>query len=146
MAFYLFNFLAAHTVDARPQLEQAAERLATGRWDIAPDSPHRDALAAGDIALIYVAAPDRVFIGRAELASAVQPLTASATHADRDELRSGVVLGRVDAWDPPVRMETVLARLGPSPYAKADFSTDVVRISPHEYQTATVVAAEGRQA
>ena len=32
------------------------------------DEPHRNALAPGDLVLIYLGAPERVFIGRAEVA------------------------------------------------------------------------------
>jgi len=144
MAFYLFNFATEEAAETRPQREQAVALLRTGMWDIDPDTPHRDALAPGDLALVYVAAPDRVFIGRAELASAVQRLTSTQTHSDGDDLRSGVVLSHVEEWDPPVPMQTVLARIDPSEKAKADFSVGVVRVTPHEYETAVAVAAEHR--
>ena len=36
-------------------------------WGIDADEPHRDALAAGDLVLVYLAAPEREFIGRASL-------------------------------------------------------------------------------
>ena len=39
-------------------------------WGVDAGEHHRDALATGDLALIYLGAPERVFIGRAELASA----------------------------------------------------------------------------
>ena len=145
MAFYLFNFSEAQAADARPLREQAAELLRAGVWDIDPDTPHRDALSPGDLVLVYVAAPDRVFIGRAEIASAVQVLTSTETHAYRDDLRSGVLLSHIEEWDPPVPMETVLARIDPASNAKADFPVGVVRITPHEYETAVAVATRHRR-
>lgn len=145
MAFYLFNFSTAQAAEGRPLREQAAELLRTGVWGIDPDTPHGDALAPGDLMLVYVAAPDRVFIGRAELASAVQVLTTTETHASRGHLRSGVVLSHVEEWDPPVPMETVLARIGPAGNARADFSVGVVRITPHEYDSAVAVAAQDQK-
>jgi hypothetical protein len=142
MALYLFNFSGTRTADPRPPRERAMELLRTGVWDIDPETPHRAALAPGDLALIYVAAPDGVFIGCAELDSAVQELTSSGSHADRSDLRTAVLLSGIEEWDPPVPMETVLTRIGPSEKAKAEFPVDVVRITPHEYETAVTVAAE----
>src|SRR5512133_1323322 len=109
MAFYLFSFSTAQAAEGRPLREQAAELLRAEVWDIDPDAPHRDALSPGDLVLVYVAAPDRVFIGHAALASAVQVLTSTETHAYGGDLRSGVVLSDVEEWDPPVPMEAVLA-------------------------------------
>ena len=50
-------------------------------WGIAADEPHRDALAAGDLALIYLGAPDREFIGGAELASPAHDWSRSEAEA-----------------------------------------------------------------
>ncbi len=141
MAFYLFNYAIAPGDEAPTARERAVERLRSGAWDVDPGTPHRDALSPGDLALVYVAAPERVFIGRAELASAVQALTP----ADGGDLRSGVVLSDVEEWDPPVPMQTVLARIDRSANARADFDVDVVRITPQEYETALAVAAERRR-
>jgi hypothetical protein len=144
MAFYLFNFSTADGASPRPAREQAMDLLRSGQWDIDHESPHRDALAPGDVALVYAAAPDRVFIGRANIASAVQVLAPAETTADGVDARSGVVLSHVEEWDPPVAMEAVLARMDPSEKTKADFPVDVVRITPGEYETAVAVAAERR--
>jgi hypothetical protein len=92
---------------------------------------------------MYVAAPDRVFIGRAELASGLQALTPDEVLKGGDA-RRGVVLRNVEEWEPPVAMETVLALVGPSEKAKADFPVDVVRITPGEYETAVAIAAGQR--
>jgi hypothetical protein len=147
MAFYLFNFSTAQAAEARPLRDQATELLRAEVWGIDPDTPHRDALSPGDLVLLYVAAPDRVFIGRAELASPVRVLTSTEVHAYRGDLSSGsgVVLSHVEEWDPPVPMETVLARIGPSKNAKADFPVGVVRITPHEYESAVAVAAQQQE-
>ena len=145
MAFYLFNFSAAGAPEVRPQRELATELLRGGVWSIGPGTPHRDALAPGDLALIYVAAPDRVFIGRAQLASTAQVPTSTGSHEHPGDILSRVVLSHVEEWDPPVPIEHVLARIDPGSNAKADFSVDVVRITPHEYETAVAVAVEHRR-
>ena len=108
--------------------EEAGARMRAGRWDVAADERHRDALAAGDLALVYLAAPARELIGRAELGSAADG--------------SGVSLARVEEWDPPVPMEAVLSRLDRSGGARADFDAGLVRNTADEYDTAGAVAAE----
>jgi len=110
-------------------------------WDIDADEPHRDALAAGDLVLIYLGAPKWEFIGRAELASAVHPWTPSEAQVYAGDSSSGVLLARVEAWDPPVPMNVVLSRLDPTAKARADFETGVVRITEHEHETVLAVAA-----
>jgi hypothetical protein len=110
-------------------------------WGIDADEPHRDALAPGDLILIYLGAPARVFIGRAELATAVQDWTPSEAQVYPGDSPGGVLLAQVEEWDPPVPMNTVLSRIGPSENAKADFHAGVVRITASEYETTVAVAA-----
>ena len=77
MAHYLFNFVNAEAAQRPAPREQAAGFLRVRMWGIDADEPHGDALAAGDLVLVYLGAPDREFIGRAELASAVHEWTPS---------------------------------------------------------------------
>ncbi|HKR65460.1 MAG TPA: hypothetical protein VJZ00_17145 [Thermoanaerobaculia bacterium] len=63
MNHYIFNVA---------MLGDAERGLTSGIWEIEGDERHADALAPGDVALIYLAAPARVFIGRAEIASSVR--------------------------------------------------------------------------
>jgi hypothetical protein len=114
---YLFNFLEGR--------EQAGALMEAGRWDVASDESHRDALAPGDLVLLYLGVPERELIGRAELASAVHD--------------GGVLLAQVEEWDPPVPMSSVLAHIA-SPIARADFDAGVVQITADEYETAVAVA------
>ena len=53
----------------------------------------------------------------------------------------GVLLARVEEWDPPVPMDAVLSQIDPAENARADFRAGVVRITTHEYETALAVAA-----
>jgi hypothetical protein len=99
-------------------------------WNLGDDERHRDALATGDLVLVYIGAPRRIFIARAELASAV---------------RDGAVsLGEVEAWEPPVPMSSVLPRIDRSAGARPDFDSGVVRITALEYETALSVARSSR--
>jgi hypothetical protein len=141
VAHYLFNFVRGDAAKRAALREQAAGFLRLGMWGIDADERHRSALAAGDLILIYLGAPAREFIGRAELASAVHDWTSSEAQAYPGDSPSGVLLAQVEEWDPPVPMDTVLAQIDPAENAKADFQAGVVLITAHEYETALAVAA-----
>ena len=112
-----------------------------GMWGVEADERHRNALAAGDLTLIYLGAPEREFVGRAELASAVHDWTPSEAQVYPGGSPGGVLLAQVEEWDPPVPMNTVLSQFDPAGKAKADFQAGVIRITAHEYETALAVAA-----
>jgi hypothetical protein len=138
---YLFNFVRADAA-SRPALrEEATGFLRVGMWGIDADEPHRDALAAGDLVLVYLGAPERKFIGRAELASAVHHWTPSEAQAYPGDSPGGVLLAQVEEWDPLVPMSTVLSQIVPVGNARADFEAGVVRVTANEYETAVAVAA-----
>jgi hypothetical protein len=132
VAVYILNSFAGR--------EEVAALLRAGMWGVDAGEPEGDALAAGDLVLVYLGAPDREFVGRAELASAVHAWTPDEARAYPGDAPSGVLLARVEEWDAPVPMDLVLSRLGPS--AKGDFETGIVQIVEHEYETVLAVAAE----
>ena len=142
MAHYLFNFVPRDAAKGRVLRDRAARFLQMRMWGVDADEPHCKALAAGDLVLVYLGAPEREFIGRAELASAVHDWTPSETQAYPGESPGGVLLAQVEVWDPPVPMNTVLSRIDPADNAKADFEAGVVRITAGEYETALAVAAD----
>jgi hypothetical protein len=135
MAQYLFNFSDGDATEA-------AGLLRLGMWGVDADEPHRNALGPGDVVLVYVAAPVREFIGRAELASAVHDWTPPESRVYPGDSQSGVLLAQVEEWEPPLAISAVLAQIGPSEKAKADFEVGVVRITAHEYEAALAFAAE----
>jgi hypothetical protein len=141
VAHYLFNFVNGEAAERPALREQAAAFLRVSMWGIDADEPHRDALAAGDLVLLYLGAPDREFIGRAELASAVHDWTPSEAQVCPGDSPSGVSLAQVEEWDPPAPMNAVLAQMDPAENAKADFEMGVVRITANEFETALAVAA-----
>ena len=110
-------------------------------WGIEADERHRDALAAGDLILVYLGAPERMFVGRAELASATHDWSLSEARLYHGSSRGGVVLAHVEEWNPPVPMSTLLAQIDRGEDARADFDSGVVRITANEYVTALEVAA-----
>lgn len=118
MAYYIFNVPA-------DQAEQAIRSLRSKVWAVDEHEPYRDALAPGDLALVYLAAPAREFVGRAEVAGSTP---------------AGVALTEFVEWNPAVAMSDVLARIDQSAGARADFETGVVQITSTEYETALSVA------
>jgi hypothetical protein len=140
VAHYLFNLVKRDAADGSSVRELAARLLGVRMWGVDEDERHRDALAGGDLVLIYLGAPERVFIGRAELASAVHDWTPSDAKVFPGDSPSGVLLAQIEEWDPPVPMKTVLSKIRPAGNAKADFQTGVVRITANEFETAVAVA------
>jgi hypothetical protein len=135
VAYFLFNLAKG------PNLrEQAAAFLRVRMWAVDADERHRDGLAPGDVALIYLGAPEREFIGRVELGSAVHDWTPSEAEVYPGDAASGVLLAQVEEWEPPVPINAVLAEIDPADNAKADHEWGVVRITPGEYETALAVA------
>ncbi|MFZ0323542.1 MAG: hypothetical protein WAN48_05355 [Actinomycetes bacterium] len=145
MAHYIFNFMAGNAARKSALREQAAELVRVRMWGVKEGETHRSALAPLDPVLIYVGAPVREFIGRAELASVVHDWTTSEARVYPGSSRGGVLLAQVEEWDPPVPMGTVLSQLDRAGGARADFEVGVVRITASEFETALAVAA-GRAA
>ena len=137
MPHYLLNAVPA---DASRR-EQVTASLRAGMWGVDAGEPHRDALAVGDLVLVYLGTPRRELVGRAELVSAVHDWTPEEAQVHPGDAPSGVLLARVEEWDPPVPMSAVLSRIE-SPQARADFEAGVVLITAGEYETALAVAAE----
>ena len=109
-------------------------------WGVGPDEPPREALAPGDLALVYLGAPERMFIARAQVASAVHDWTPSEAQVYPGDSPRGVLLAAVEEWNPPVPMSAVLAQIDRSAGGRADFESGVVRITADEYETALAVA------
>jgi hypothetical protein len=145
VAHWLFNFSGGDR-------ERAAALLRAKMWAVGRHEGDRDALGAGDLALIYLAAPEAEFIGRAELASAVHDWTPSEAEAYPGESSSGVLLSHVEEWDPAVPMETAVQRIDPTgsnplvqANAAAGFRYAVVRISDNEYEATVALSREARE-
>ena len=134
--YYIFNFTGGAA--------RALGLLRAGMWDVGRAEPHRDSLESGDLALIYLAAPERKFIARAELASRVHDWTVSEAQRYPGDLPGGVLLADFEEWEPPVPVDSVLSRIDRSAGARGDFEAGVVRITADEYGTALAVAAEVR--
>jgi hypothetical protein len=140
MRHYVFNFSSGDR-------ERAVALLRAKMWGVGGDEHHRDELAPGDLALIYVAT-ERALIGRAELATAVHDWTPSEADAYPGDSPSGVVLSHVEGWDPAVPMDAVVQRIDPTASnplvqdnAAAGFHLGVVWITEDEYEATLSVRA-----
>jgi hypothetical protein len=121
-------------------------------WGVGRDERHRDELASGDLALIYLAAPDGQFIGRVNVATAVHDWTPSEKTAYPGDSPSGVLVSQVEQWGPAVPMNAVVQRIDPTASnplvqanAAAGFQMGVVRITSDEYEAALGLSREVRK-
>jgi len=144
MAHYLFNF-------SDGDRWQATALLRAKMWGVSRNERHRDALAPGDRALIYLPTPAATFVGHAELATGVHEWTPSEAAAYPGDSASGVLLAHVDEWDPAVPMHTVVQRIDPTgsnPIVQANaavgFQMGVVLITADEYENALALNREAR--
>ena len=143
MAPFLFNFTEG---DPRG----ATERLEVDMWGVGREQ-HGDELVPGDLVLIYVAAPEARFIGRAEVRTAVRDWTPPELATYPADERSGVLLSHVERWEPGVPMEAAVRRIDPAgsnplvqANAAAGFSTRVVRITSGEYEAVVALSRDAR--
>jgi hypothetical protein len=142
MAHFLFNF-------SEGDRRQATALLRAKMWGVARNERHRDALAPGDLALIFLAAPEKEFIGCAELATAVHEWTPSEAAAYPGDSEGGVLLARVSEWELTVPMDSVLQRIDPTgsnpivqENAAVGFPMGVVLITAEEYENAFALSRE----
>jgi hypothetical protein len=137
MAHYIFNVTDGDRQHVRAHLRAR-------RWGVGRDERHRDALASGDLALVYLAAAGE-FVARVELATAVHEWTQTSP----GDSPSGVLLSQVEEWDPAVPMAAVVQRIDPTgsnPIVQANAATGfrarVVLITADEYAAAVALARE----
>lgn len=141
MAHYILNLVSRETAPVPGLRDQAAGFLRAGMWAVDRDEPHGSSLAAGDLVLVYLGAPERKLVGRAELASPLHDWSEAEAQACPGDSAGGVTLTQVEEWDPPVPMSAVLSQMDPSEKAKADFALGVARVTANEYATVVAVAA-----
>ena len=140
VAYYIFNCAGGDAAKGSTLRERAAELLRLRMWGVEDGETHRSSLAPHDLVLIYLGAPLREFIGRAELASAAHEWTTPEALEYPGAAPGGVLLTQVEEWDPPVAMARVLSRVDRAEGARADFENGVVRITANEFETAVAVA------
>ena len=117
--------------------DRAKSFLHAKRWVVSRDERHRDALAPGDLALVFVALT-REFVGRAELKTTfLDPMPSDPATSGR--AASGVLLVDVEDWTSGVPLDVAVQRIDPkgsNPYVQANaagFHAGVVQITVKEY-------------
>ncbi|WP_088280746.1 hypothetical protein [Ideonella sp. A 288] len=130
MQHFIFNLTDGDRVTAESHLRAK-------RWRVGPDERHREALAPGDLVLVFVARTGE-FVGRANLETGfLDPMP--AVPAAPGPAVSGVVLGEVEVWSSGVPMDVAVQRIDPTgsnPYVQANaagFRAGVVQITVSEY-------------
>ena len=117
--------------------DRAKSFLHAKRWVVNREEHHRDALAPGDLALVFVALT-REFVGRAELKTTFLDPMPSDPAASGPAV-SGVLLGDVEDWTSGVPLDVAVQRIDPkgsNPYVQgnaAGFHAGVVQITVKEY-------------
>src|SRR5438067_1022469 len=117
--------------------DRAKSFLHAKRWVVNREEHHRDALAPGDLALVFVALT-REFVGRVELKTTSLDPTASDP-ATSGPTVSGVLLRDVEDWTSGVPLDVAVKRIDPrgsNPYVQANaagFRAGVVQITVKEY-------------
>ena len=130
MQHFIFNL-------ADGDLERAKSFLHAKRWVVRCDERHRDALAPGDLALVFVALTHE-FVGRAELKTTFLDPMPSDPAASGPAV-SGVLLDDVEDWTNGVPLGVAVQRIDPTgsnPYVQANaagFHAGVVLITVKEY-------------
>lgn len=116
--------------------DRARSLLHARRWMVTRDERHRDALAPGDVALVFVAAT-REFVGRVGIRTAfLDPMPPDPA---TDAAVSGVLLGDVESWTRGVPLDVAVRRIDPhgsNPQVQsnaAGFRAGVVEITANEY-------------
>ena len=117
--------------------KRAASFLHAKRWVVEREERHRDVLAPGDLALVFVALT-REFVGHVELATTfLDPMPSDP--ATSGPAVSGVLLGDVEHWTRGVPLDVAVRRIDPersNPYVQANaagFRAGVVQITVKEY-------------
>jgi hypothetical protein len=130
MQHFIFNL-------ADGDRERAKSFLHAKRWVVSRDERHRDALAPGDLALVFVALT-REFVGRAVLKTTfLDPMPSDPILSG--PAVSGVLLGDVEDWTSGVPLDVAVQRIDPersNPYVQANaagFRAGVVQITVKEY-------------
>jgi hypothetical protein len=141
MAHFLFN--------ASGSRADALAQLRGGMWAIGDDERYRDELAPGDLVLIHVSSPENVFVGLAEIATAVRRWGTSEAEARSEGAAGGVSLSAVEEWERAVPLATVVHVVDPTgsnpvvlDNARAGFRGSVVRMTEGEYEAALRASRE----
>ncbi len=106
---WVLNFTRGGTRDKKLMPQQARKLLEIGLWGMPESAQAREKLSVGDRVLAYVGAPDRVFVGDAEIAAPWHSWTSeeAQTYATAGSFHAGIRLTDCRLWDKPVPVQAV---------------------------------------
>lgn len=109
VATFILNFTRGGTADKKAMPAQARKLLDVGLWGIPPKAQLRHKIAAGDRVLVFVGAPDRLFIGDAVVQSAYHEWTAdeAARYPMTSTFDHGLALVESRLWSKPLAVMSV---------------------------------------
>jgi hypothetical protein len=128
--------------------ERAESFLGARTWMVDYAERHRDALAAGDLVLVFIAVTSE-FVGRAKLETAFLD-SLPVDPAASGPAVSGVLLADVDKWTSGVPLAVAVQRIDPmgsNPYVQsnaAGFRSGVIQITAAEYEKVLSLHDEAR--
>jgi hypothetical protein len=140
MKHFIFNLLDGDR-------KRAASFLRAKKWLVGLEERHRDALAPGDLVLVFVARTGE-FVGQAELATGF--LDGIPGDAAGSDPVSGVLLANAEEWMGGIPLAVAVQRIDPTatnPYVQANaagFRSGVVHITPGEYAHVMALHEEAR--
>lgn len=137
MADWILNFTKGGVKHKKQLSAQARELLDVGLWGVPNTAQARDKLAPGDRVLVYIGAPERVFIGQATIASGWHEW--SSDEAAKYPLTSafgvGITLSNAESWPKPVPLSLVWPGTdGAKTNPKALWYGAAIRVTKDDYE------------
>lgn len=109
MASYILNFTRGGTKEKKAMPAQARQLLELGLWGIPPNAQLRNKIAPGDHVLVFIGAPDRVFVGDALVQSGYHPWTPdeAARYPMTSTFEHGITLTQARVWPKALQIMSV---------------------------------------
>ncbi len=109
MGNWVVNFTKGGTQDKKLMPQQARKLLRAGLWGVPDTAQAKEKLAVGDRVLVYVGAPDRIFVGDARIAAPWHAWTPDEAqrYAGIGTFGAGIALEACRVWDKPVALDAV---------------------------------------
>jgi hypothetical protein len=140
MAEWILNFTRRGTKDKKLMPQQARGLLEIGLWGIPETAQAKDKLAASDRVLVYVGAPDRLFLGDARISSPWHHWTDTELGSEKERyptagsFGAGIALADCRIWEKPVPLQIAWPQTqGAKTNPKARWYGAVARITSEDF-------------
>ncbi len=105
MTDWIANFTQSGAQDKTLMPREARSLLDAGLWGIPEKAQAKSKLAAGDRLIVYIGAPDRIFLGDARIVSPWHDWTAAEAAVYPGTFGRGIALSDCRIWDKPVALQ-----------------------------------------